>query len=187
MKRSWSSHAIMVIGATSVVLSSAPALADATNPQGAALLAPFKLELKKALKAGLAEGPDEAVAACQMKAPAIAAVQSVDGVRVGRTSDRLRNPANVSPNWVKPILDAYLAAEGDWAPRTVDLPEERRGYVEPIVMQPLCVQCHGSQIAPDVAERIETLYPNDEATGFEVGDLRGVFYVEYPNLEAAAP
>ena len=37
---------------------------------------------------------------------------------------------------------------------------------------------------PDVASRISELYPEDRATGFEAGDLRGIFWVEFP---AAAP
>ena len=66
----------------------------------------------------------------------------------------------------------------------VPLPDNRWGYVEPITVQPLCLACHGSEIVPDVADRISELYPEDRATGFAVGDLRGVFWVEFP---AAAP
>jgi hypothetical protein len=51
------------------------------------------------------------------------------------------------------------------------------------VLQPLCVACHGKFLAPDVAAIIEEAYPEDQATGFEVGDLRGVFWVEYPEAE----
>ena len=151
-----------------------------TAARGADLLMPFKRDLKQALKAGLAEGPEQAVAACQLKAPAIAAALSKDGVRVGRTSHKLRNPANASPEWVAPTLADWLADAADRAPRTAAIAEGREGYIEPIVMQPLCTTCHGSQIEPALAERIQSLYPNDEATGFEVGELRGVFWVEYP-------
>jgi hypothetical protein len=54
------------------------------------------------------------------------------------------------------------------------------GYVEPIGIKPLCLACHGEALAPDVAARIGELYPKDRATGFTEGDLRGVFWVEYP-------
>ncbi len=43
--------------------------------------------------------------------------------------------------------------------------------------------CHGSNLAPDVAEQIRTMYPQDAATGFELDDLRGVYWVEYPAAE----
>jgi hypothetical protein len=54
----------------------------------------------------------------------------------------------------------------------------RHGYVEPIVMQPLCVTCHGEEIAEPLRQRIAELYPEDRATGFRVGELRGLFWVE---------
>ena len=54
------------------------------------------------------------------------------------------------------------------------------GYVEPIVMQPMCLTCHGESLAPEIAARISEVYPDDQATGFKVGDFRGVFWVEFP-------
>jgi hypothetical protein len=62
----------------------------------------------------------------------------------------------------------------------VELSDTRLGYVEPIFLQPVCLTCHGETLAPDVASRIEELYPDDQATGFAVGDFRGLFWVEYP-------
>ena len=148
--------------------------------RGAELLRPFKRDLMQALQAGIAGGPVAAIEVCQVQAPEIAAALSRDGVRVGRTSDRLRNPANASPDWVKPILDAYLASEEDRSPRAVSLADDRTGYVEPILTQPMCVICHGEGLSRDVAARIDELYPDDRAIGFEVGDLRGVFWTEFP-------
>jgi len=164
-----------------VVLSAG--FAAAQEPQiarGAALLVPFKVGLQEALRSGLAKGPVEAIGACRVEAPSIAEGLSRDGIRLGRSSDRLRNPANVAPEWVRPILDAYLEEADDRAPRTVAVSEGRAGYVEPILLQPLCLTCHGASLAPEVAVRIDALYPEDRAVGFEVGDLRGVFWVEYP-------
>ena len=120
---------------------------------------------------------------CQIKAPEIAESLSRDGVQMGRSSHRLRNPANVSPEWVSPILEAYVSAQTDREPRIVELPGSRAGYVEPILLQPLCLTCHGDTLTTDVASRIEQLYPDDNATGFEVGDFRGVFWVEYPSSD----
>ena len=48
------------------------------------------------------------------------------------------------------------------------------------MLQPLCLTCHGSELAPGVAEQISELYPEDHAIGFEAGDLRGVFWLEFP-------
>ncbi|MBT8078772.1 MAG: DUF3365 domain-containing protein [Gammaproteobacteria bacterium] len=152
---------------------------EATLERGAELLLPFKRDLQEALKSGLEKGPVEAISVCRFQAPAIATSLSRDGIRLGRTSHRLRNPANQSPGWVSPVLESYLENPGSRAARIVPLPGGRSGYVEPIVLQPLCLSCHGETLAPDLAERVAELYPDDRATGFNVGDLRGVFWVEF--------
>ncbi len=156
---------------------------DSDVSQGANVLAPFKQDLQRALLEGLAQGPEEAIAACRIQAPEIAGALSRDGVRVGRASHRLRNPGNVAPDWVAPILDAYAADPSDRAPRTVSLGDNRSGYVEPIVLQPLCLTCHGDNLAPEVASRLSELYPTDRAVGYQAGDLRGVFWTEFPRQE----
>lgn len=148
--------------------------------RGAELLTPFKHDLQAALKAGLAKGPVNAVEACQLHAPSIAKAQSSDGIRVGRASHRLRNPDNAPPGWVKPILDAYVTNAWDRTPRAVSLPNGQTGYVEPILLQAPCLTCHGDKLAPEVTSRINALYPEDSATGFRVGDFRGVFWIEFP-------
>ncbi len=153
---------------------------EAELARGAELLAPFKQDLKKALKSGLAEGPAAAIRVCRVKAPGIADALSVEGVRMGRSSHKLRNPDNTAPDWVSPIMQSYLDDASSREPRLVELDGDRRGYVEPITVQPLCLTCHGSELAPEVAEQVAELYPEDEATGFEAGDLRGVFWLEFP-------
>jgi hypothetical protein len=141
---------------------------------------PFKQDLQQALKGGLEEGPAEAIQVCRVKAPGIADALSVDGVRMGRSSHKLRNPDNTAPDWAGPIMQAYLDDASSREPRVVELDGDRRGYVEPIVAQPLCLTCHGSELAPEVAAQLAELYPDDKATGFEAGDLRGVFWLEFP-------
>ena len=158
-------------------------IAGAQEPDfapGPQLLAPFKQELQAALRDGLAQGPAEAISVCRDTAPEIADALSQDGVRLGRASHRLRNPANSAPEWVSPILDAFINSDAERGPRRVTLPGNRHGYVEPIVVQAVCLICHGENLAPDIAARIDELYPDDNAVGFNVGDLRGVFWVEYP-------
>ncbi len=78
-------------------------------------------------------------------------------------------------------------AETDRAPRVLSLANNRKGYVEPITIKPLCLACHGDNLAPDVATQIRVMYPEDEATGFKLDDLRGVYWVEYPAAEQASP
>lgn len=147
--------------------------------RGAQVLAPFKQEMKQALVAGLKQGPVAAISVCSEQAPAIAATLSVDGVRLGRSSHRLRNPDNDGPAWVEPLLAHYLDG-GERVPRIVRLDGDRIGYVEAIETQPMCLVCHGNALAPELAAALKETYPDDRATGFSEGDLRGVFWAEFP-------
>ena len=171
-----------------IVLLCAAALAGCTQPtpdpadvadRGAALLAPFKADLKSALIDGMQEGPAAAIAVCREEAPAIAERLSVDGVRMGRSSHRLRNPDNAPPEWLRGALDGYVAQDGELAPQVIDFGGGRNAYVEPIVMQPLCLTCHGEALQPDIAASLQEKYPQDQATGFAEGDFRGVFWVAF--------
>jgi len=175
------------------LLHAAPALADGADPAnrldaGRRALAPFQAELQTALKEGLAKGPAEAVDACRIRAPEIArdAARVASGggpdaavVELGRTSHKLRNPANAPREWVRPLLAAYLAQPADRAPRAVDLGSGRWGYVQPIFVQPLCLTCHGSSITGPLKARISALYPADHAVGFSDGEFRGLFWAEF--------
>lgn len=156
---------------------------DTDIERGARLLMPFKQSLQDALREGLSVNPVHAIGICQIRAPDIAGALSRDSVKVGRSSQRLRNPANITPGWADPVLDEYLAKDDEREPQAVALPGDRVGYVEPITMQPMCVTCHGETLAPNIAESIQALYPEDQATGFEVGDLRGIFWIEFPRVQ----
>ena len=37
--------------------------------------------------------------------------------------------------------------------------------------------CHGGTLDPEVTAKLKELYPQDAATGFKVGDLRGAFTI----------
>lgn len=170
----------MLVLFSAVYLSGATFADDVSSSRGAELLSPFKRDLKQALVSGLEEGAVNAINVCKVQAPAIAHRLSNDDVKMGRASHRLRNPANQSPGWINEILKDYLRSESERDPVVAALPNARTGYAEPIVAQPLCLTCHGKVLAPDVANRIKESYPDDQATGFEVGDLRGVYWVEFP-------
>ena len=172
-------HATLV---AATILAIAACQAEAPGNQsgrGAELLMPFKMELKQALQAGMSEGPEQAIEVCRVKAPEIAAALAVDGVRMGRASHKLRNAGNTGPEWTAPVLAGYLESGGR-EPVEVALENGYIGYAEPIAIQPLCLVCHGETLAPGIAAKLSELYPDDMATGFQDGDFRGIFWVEYP-------
>jgi len=122
-------------------------------------------------------GLPAAIAVCKTDAPRIAAeVGEEQGVAIGRTSSRLRNPANAAPDWAAAHLAAPAVAYGPLVSR---LPDGRLGVTLPIPTKKMCLACHGEAeaISPDVRERLAEDYPEDAAVGFAEGDLRGVFWV----------
>ena len=151
--------------------------------RGAEIILPFKQQLKQALQKGMAEGPVAAVNACHLEAPAIGRSFAADNIRVGRSSHRLRNPANTPSSWMNEIINGYLSAPEALQPVVVRLADGRIGYAEPILTQPLCLTCHGDSIAPAVKAQLAELYPDDQATGFDVGELRGIFWAEFDAAE----
>ena len=143
----------------------------ATNALAAELMG----ELTAALDAG---DPSAAIAVCRGKAPTVAAhVTEIYGVEIGRTSYRLRNPANEAPSWA----EAYVADLVE-DPTYVAGPEGELGALLPIRLRAECQMCHGSaeEIDEEVMAALAENYPDDQAMGFVEGDLRGWFWVEAP-------
>lgn len=53
-------------------------------------------------------------------------------------------------------------------------------FYKPLIVKQACLKCHGSvdQIGETSLNLIKKNYPNDKATGYKVGDVRGVFLVD---------
>lgn len=145
----------------------------------------FQQELGARLTAALATGgPVEAIAVCNLEAPQISARLSADsGARVARTALKVRNPANAADAPKRDVLEAFrleLAADATKIPEHFETSGDGTArYMRAIVMQPLCLVCHGAALAPEVQSAVSRLYPADEATGFAVGELRGAFVIEW--------
>jgi len=138
--------------------------------------------LTGALEAGDAAS---AIEVCRIEAPAIAdAVGEASSVRIGRTSFRLRNPANRPPAWSIPMVEARAERTALVADRAGTL-----GVLEPIHLAGPCLTCHGdrSSMTAGLRTAIDRHYPADEATGFTEGELRGWFWVEVPPAPTTAP
>mgnify|MGYP000379000857 CR=1 FL=1 len=46
----------------------------------------------------------------------------------------------------------------------------------------LCLSCHGARasLSPAVSERLRTLYPDDRAVDYRVGEIRGAMTLRQP-------
>ena len=160
--------------------AAAPDLAFANR--AAVLADAYQTALQAELSAALKQvGPVGAIGVCQSTAPAIAKDMSAKGdLAVSRIARRNRNPGNAVPAELDALyqqLERQPVKNG--APHVVTATISGRDVFMralPMKDQP-CSQCHGTDIAPDVAAAIKASYPDDRATGFAVGDLRGAMLV----------
>ncbi|PWQ96599.1 Tll0287-like domain-containing protein [Leucothrix pacifica] len=145
----------------------------------------LKGELQSAMKSG---GPVNAMDVCNTKAPEIAKSVSADkNMAVSRVSLQNRNPVMGKANdWQDTVLNEFETrkASGEKPDtlayanivKTSDGHEEFR-FMKAIPTGSLCLTCHGSELKPEVSAKLNELYPDDKATGFKEGDLRGAFVV----------
>ena len=148
--------------------------------------ASLKGELQKAMKAG---GPTQAIEVCHKMAPAIAEEQSSKtGWKVARTSLKNRNPTDAPDAWETKVLQGFeeRKAKGE-AVETFAFAEvvEQDGhkafrFMKAIPTGEVCLKCHGEEIEPGVAAKLDELYPDDKARGFKLGDIRGAFTITQP-------
>lgn len=126
------------------------------------------------------DGPVAAINVCKDEAtPLTQAAAERHGVEMGRIGVRLRNPLNEPPAWAKPSVDS-LADEIV----VHDIEGSTTGVLLPIHLKAKCITCHGTpdQIPDAIAAKLDQLYPNDEARGFAVGQLRGWVWVKVPAM-----
>ena len=148
-------------------------------------------ELGQKLQSAMADGGAvNAIGVCNMQAPEIAGrVSAQNQVKLSRVGTRARNPVMGVPNdWQAKALAQFDAglARGD-KPADMEFSEtvvksdgsKEFHFAKPIVMQPMCVACHGSpeQISPEVKDKLAKLYPNDKAVNYKPGELRGAVIV----------
>jgi hypothetical protein len=155
-----------------------------------ALAQEFGAALKKELTTAIqADGPVAAIGVCNEKAPGIAqSLSERQGWEVGRTALKFRNPENAPDDWEREVLNRFEAARaGGASPGTLEFAERVQTengpvfrYMKAIPTGELCLVCHGAALSPEVSAKLQTLYPDDRATGFRVGDIRGAFTITQP-------
>lgn len=143
----------------------------------------LKGELQKAMKAG---GPLNAISVCSEKAPAIASeVSKKHKLRIARTSLKTRNPGNRPDEWELKVLNQFeqRKAKGEnpgkiaYAEIVNTNGKKVYRFMKAIPTGQLCLNCHGTKVKPEVMSKLKSLYPDDQATGFKAGDIRGAFTV----------
>ena len=126
-----------------------------------------------------------AVEQCNIEAPIISQNTSTKNLKVSRIASKNRNPDNKATLEQVEVLKFFeqeisLGKSPKNLYKVVETQDSMQ-YLKPIVTGKVCLACHGSNVSGELKAKIKKLYPNDLATGFEEGSLRGAFLVEKIN------
>jgi len=137
------------------------------------------------------EGPVGAMRFCANNAMQLTNMINHDakkGIRIKRVALKYRNPAN-EPDKLDKLAFEYFeqmkAKDGVYPADFItrlrhkqDKDIEIFRYYEPLIIEKPCLTCHGEKLKPEVEAELKHLYPQDTATGYKLGDLRGLIAVE---------
>lgn len=106
---------------------------------------------------------------------------------IRRVTHRPRNPKGAASAEELELIQrhtAQLAKDTNAAAPTLvtNAPDRVVFYAPIVITNALCLQCHGApgtDIRPETLAAIGKFYPRDQATGFKLGDLRGLWRVEF--------
>ena len=138
--------------------------------------------LKGAIQRG---GVQEAFKFCNVQAmPITDSLSQAYDATIRRATLWVRNPADEATETERKILEKYheqMQSGESPDPQVINLDEEYVLYTKPIAIKNgLCLNCHGEvgkQVQQQTYQLIQERYPEDEATGHKMGDLRGIWSI----------
>ena len=137
----------------------------------------LKPQLKKALTEG---GVELAMKVCSVKAPEIAKnLSKKTNWQVKRVSLKARN-SNAEPDaWERSVLMQFdkrqLLGEPAKKLAKAEIIKNEFRFMKAQGTAPLCLTCHGSDLSDETKKLLNEYYPNDKATGYSLGQVRGAF------------
>jgi hypothetical protein len=144
----------------------------------------LKRELKNAIRDG---GLEYAVDFCHTRAMEITdSISLAENVIIKRLAKKNRNPYNAMNDTVANIYKGFAINHMNGTNMKSVVTWDVKGrpvYFNPIIVEAACLNCHGTvgqEVNPDLAKKIASLYPDDQATGFELKGLRGMWEITFP-------
>ncbi len=129
-------------------------------------------------------GPEHALEFCNSKAiPLTDSMATVLKATIKRVSDIPRNSNNKANSLEKSIIASQKESIKNGEQAKPDIREIKGKMVAyyPIVTNGMCLQCHGKvnqMVQQKTFDKIKNLYPKDQAMGYDVNQLRGMWVVE---------
>lgn len=129
------------------------------------------------------DGAVAAVEFCHLEVKPIAkkaAGADLSKYEFGRTSHKIRNSQNQPQAWMLPYLEKFqgTTVKAPGKPEIHTFSDGKKAYLEALYVGPQCLTCHGEAVGGPLRERISALYPKDQATGFKLGEFRGLVWVK---------
>jgi hypothetical protein len=118
--------------------------------------------------------------------PMVDTLAANHGVKIRRTSDKIRNPKDAPTEREREVIEQFKqekTAGKELKPLVEAIDPHTVAYYQPILIQPLCLTCHGVLGETMTEENygfIKYLYPDDQAIGYALGDVRGIFSLQIP-------
>jgi len=143
--------------------------------------------LQKALKNAIKEdGLEYAIEICNIDALNITdSISESESVQIKRLAKKYRNPVNETDSAESELFKSYIL---EWLggrllnPKIIPNKNGNPVYYNPIYVDKLCLNCHGeigTNIDSKLAKLINELYPEDKATNFKQGQLRGMWSITF--------
>lgn len=153
---------------------------DALLAEARSLTDEFTASLKPQLKEALqTQGPAGAIAICAETAPKLAdSLSYTSGWTVKRVSLKARNASRAIPDpWETQRLREFETMAASSSTTKIlehgELVGNRFRYLRAQAVEPVCLICHGRELSPEVAQAIDSYYPDDAAIGYDTGHVRG--------------
>jgi hypothetical protein len=166
----------------------APQIAQLATERGRAIVGQAFGVLSSNLLTALEKGgPTNALPFCSAHAQSLTeSLAAAGGVALRRVSHRSRNPTNEASEAEFAVLqkfDQALRTGQKPAPVVATDAKGQIAFYAPIVItNAVCLNCHGqptTEVQPATLALIRERYPKDQATGFKMGDLRGLWVIEF--------
>jgi len=155
---------------------------DTLNAEAMAIVKKFAGSLKPQLKAALESGgPVNAIEVCSTQAPDIANKLGIEnGWDIKRVSLKARNSHSAKPDaWETRVLQDFndRQAAGESAKKMThsEMMGDEFRFMKAQGVEPICLTCHGEKLSSPVFEALQKHYPDDMATGYSLGQIRGAF------------